>query len=181
MPDDFSERRHSQFLPVPFRSLPENELAYLRTPEIPLADTMEALEAKRAARKQGILNALLAFGIGAPVTLLDLSVELGQPLQELLDFAADQAGRNQALHFDVIELQLQPNLAAEDDELARHVHARQIVARIGLGVTFGLRFAHDGRERNAAVVDIEQIRQRAREDAFDADDVGGHKSPHGPW
>lgn len=91
MPDDFSERRHSQFLPVPFRSLPENELAYLRTPEIPLADTMEALEAKRTARKQGILNALLAFGIGAGPR------ENVTPALEYFKQQRVEAERNQAL------------------------------------------------------------------------------------
>ena len=49
--------------------------------------------------------------------------------------------------------------------------ARQVVARIGLGVALRLGVAHDRRERLAAVLHVEQIRQRAGENAFDALDL----------
>ena len=49
--------------------------------------------------------------------------------------------------------------------------ARQIVARIGLGVALRLGRAHDRRERLAAVPDVEQVRERAGEDALDALDL----------
>src|SRR5690606_34329393 len=44
----------------------------------------------------------------------------------------------------------------------------QVIARIRLRVAEFARLLHDGRERHAAVIDIEQVGQRAGEDAFDA-------------
>jgi hypothetical protein len=56
--------------------------------------------------------------------------------------AAARALRPRRPHFE-----RQAHLAREDDELARDVHARQVVARIGLGVALLLGLAHDRGER----------------------------------
>ena len=82
-----------------------------------------------------------------------------------------EARRDQAFHLHVLHLELQAHLAAEDDDLAHEVRARQVVARIRLGVTLGLGVLHDVGERRLAVVDVEQIGQRAGEDALDARDL----------
>ena len=60
---------------------------------------------------------------------------------------------------------------AQDHGLARDVHARQVVARVGLGIAARLRLAHDLGERALAVEHIEQIRERAGENAADAADL----------
>ena len=44
----------------------------------------------------------------------------------------------------------------------------EIVARIGLGVAALPRIAHDVRERLAAIVDVEEVGERAGENALDA-------------
>ena len=93
---------------------------------------------------------------------------LRQPRHEFLDRARGEAGRHQALHLHVTELERQAHLAAEDDELARHVHAREVVARIRLGEAALPRLAHDAGEAGAAVEDVEQVGERAGEDALDA-------------
>ncbi len=95
----------------------------------------------------------------------------GQLRHELLDRAARQLRRYQAFHFHVLELQRQAHLAPQDDELACHVHARQVIARIRLGKAALARVLHDLGEAHPAVVDVEQVGERAGEDALDAGDV----------
>ena len=65
------------------------------------------------------------------------------------------------------QLEVEPHLARQDDQLARDVGAREIVARIRLGESLRLGLAHQRRERLLAVPDVEEVRQRAREDPFD--------------
>src|SRR5437764_1136964 len=85
--------------------------------------------------------------------------------------------RHQALDPHVLELELESHFAPEDDELACHVLSREIVARIGLGETAGARLPHDLREARRAVVHVEEIRGRTREDAVDAPDLVAGLAP----
>ncbi len=78
---------------------------------------------------------------------------------------------HQALDFDVGELQLEAQLTAQDDELAGDVHAREVIARIGLRVAPLARIADDVGERRAAIIDVEEIGERSREDPLDAGDL----------
>ena len=55
------------------------------------------------------------------------------------------AGRHEALDLHIGELEAQAHLAAQDDQLARDVHAGKVVARIGLGIAPCLGVAHDAR------------------------------------
>jgi hypothetical protein len=57
-----------------------------------------------------------------------------QLAEEILDAARFQARGHQALDAHITELERQAHLACEDDQLARDVGTRQIVARIRLRV-----------------------------------------------
>ena len=98
-------------------------------------------------------------------------VEVRQALQELLDGGVLERRGDEALDVDVGELEREPRLAREDDGFARDVRARQVVARIGLRVALRFGLANDLRERPRAVEQVEQIRERAGEDAADAADL----------
>src|ERR1700728_3743631 len=90
---------------------------------------------------------------------------------ELRDRSAGKLGRHETLHLHVAQLEVQADLAAENDELARHIRARQVVARVRLGVAALARLADDLREAAAAVVHVEQIGERAGEDSLDTPDL----------
>src|SRR5262245_49864452 len=75
------------------------------------------------------------------VTLLHLRIVTRKPRQEILAPAARQFGGHEAFHAHVAQFQRQAEFTAEDDELARHVRARQVIARIGLGVAASTRIA----------------------------------------
>ena len=113
----------------------------------------------------------LAARRGRIEALLHLAIVLRQAVQEIVDGALLEPGGNQALDLHVFHLELQAHLAAEDDDLAHEVGARQVVARIRLGVALRLGVLDDLRERRLAVVDVEQIGQRAGENALDARDL----------
>ena len=96
------------------------------------------------------------------------SVEFGETAHELLDVARAQRRWNQSFKLHARQFDTQPHLTTKDDELPRHVGAGQVVARVGLRVAVRLRHAYNFRERLLAVPDVEQIGQRAGENAFDA-------------
>ncbi len=95
----------------------------------------------------------------------------GQALHEVLDGAALESRGHEALNLDIAQLELEAHLAAEDDELAGDVHPGEVIARVGLRIASLARIADDIGERRAAVIDVEEIRQRSREDALDARDL----------
>src|SRR6185503_10685426 len=98
-------------------------------------------------------------------------VEIGQALQELLHRGVLERRWDEALDGDILELEREPGLTREDDGLAGDVRAREVIARIGLRVALRFGFADDFGKRPRAVEQVEQIRERAREDAADAADL----------
>src|SRR5271166_3069453 len=83
------------------------------------------------------------------------SVEFRQPPHEFLDAAAAQCLRDESLDRDVGHFERQSHFAREDDELARDVQPRQVVARIRFRIALLLRDAHDRGERFASIEDVE--------------------------
>ena len=80
-------------------------------------------------------------------------------------------GGDQALHGDVGELQREARLAREDDGPCARRRCRTGRRAGRLRVTLRPRVAHDLRERPRPVEDVEQIRERAGQDATDAADL----------
>jgi hypothetical protein len=72
---------------------------------------------------------------------------------------------------DVAQLERQTHLAREDDHLARDVHARQVIARIGLGIAERSCLLDERREWATSVEAVEQKRQRTRQNSFDLGDL----------
>ncbi len=70
-----------------------------------------------------------------------------QARHEVLDGAALEPRGHEALDPDIGELELEAHLAAEDDELAGDVHAREVIAWVGLRVASLARVADDLGER----------------------------------
>ena len=80
------------------------------------------------------------------------AVEVRQALQELVDRRLRERGAARGSRPAMSrELEVEPRLARKDHGFARDVHARQVVARVGLGVPARLRLAHDLGERALAV------------------------------
>src|SRR6185295_10057929 len=69
------------------------------------------------------------------------------------------------------QLHLQADLARQNQELARDVRARQIVSRIRLGEADAMRFLHQRAERRGAVERVEEITERAGQNALDLQDL----------
>lgn len=76
----------------------------------------------------------------------------------------------QAFHLDVFQADGAPCFARQDHQLACHIHAGQIVARVRFGIAHAARLRHQFGERHAAVVFVEQPGQRAGENAFNGGD-----------
>jgi hypothetical protein len=110
-----------------------------------------------------------APGAGGLQRGLHRRVERCQPGHEAVAIGVAQGLGHQALHAHILERQRHAGFAAQDHQLARHVHAGQVVARIGLGVAQRMRLAHQVGERRAAVELVEQPGQGAGEDAVDRD------------
>ena len=72
-----------------------------------------------------------------------IGVELRKALHEFLDTDMLQGFRHQSRHQNVRHLQRQAHFSAQNDEFARHVHSRQVVARIGFSITFELGRSND--------------------------------------
>ena len=62
-----------------------------------------------------------------------------------------------------LELHLRSGLARQDQQLAGHVLAVQILARIGLGVPHPVSVADQRAERHRAIERVEQVAERSRE------------------
>ncbi len=99
------------------------------------------------------------------------AVEQGQGGVEVGGRHRGQRGGHQRLDVDVGGVELDAGGAGEDEQLAADVGAREIVARIGLGVASGAGRADQARERLAPVVVIAQPGHRAREHAGDGMDA----------
>ena len=102
---------------------------------------------------------------------LHLIIVFGQTIEEFLDRAVLQRLGHQAAYREVADTDFEPEFARKYGQLSRHVHARQVVTRIRFGIAVLLRDAHDLGERRRPVVDIEQVRQRARENAAHGADL----------
>eukprot|EP00982_Pelagococcus_subviridis_P011991 31135-Pelagococcus_subviridis.AAC.22 len=74
---------------------------------------------------------------------------------------------DQRLDRDVAQLEIQANLAREDDHLPRDVRAAEVVARVGLRVPELLRLLYDVGEGVAVGVRVEDVGQRPGEDPLD--------------
>ena len=81
------------------------------------------------------------------------------------------SGGTSEVDLDVARHRARRPRTREDQQLAAHVFARQVVARIGLGVAGVARLPHQRRERPHAVVVIEQPRQRTGQHAGDRMDA----------
>src|SRR5262249_35244084 len=92
-----------------------------------------------------------------------------EALEERLERQRARCGVYQGLDLDVAGLAGEAEQAPEDQRLAPDVGARQVVARIGLGVALGHRLAQRRREWLAAPDLGEQEAERAREAALDLD------------
>ncbi len=64
----------------------------------------------------------------------DLAVVLGQTIEEFIDRAILQSLRYQAANREIVRLEVNPEFACEDGELACYVHARQVITWVRLGV-----------------------------------------------
>src|SRR5256885_13238780 len=82
-------------------------------------------------------------------------------------FEPPGAIRNQRLDRDVVELAGKAEQPSEDQRLARHVHARKVLARVRLGIALGDRPLERRRERGAAAQLPEQVAERPRRAALD--------------
>ena len=85
----------------------------------------------------------IAASPGGLKARLHLHIILRQLGKELVAATTRQRGRHQTLDLHIGHLQPQTHLAPEDDQLARHIHAGQVVTRIGLGVATVLGIPHD--------------------------------------
>mmetsp|Transcript_5911 Transcript_5911/g.20381 ORF Transcript_5911/g.20381 Transcript_5911/m.20381 type:complete len:418 (+) Transcript_5911:922-2175(+) len=100
-----------------------------------------------------------------------LAIKLGQPPHELLArLAGLQLLGHEAAHRDVRKLELQPALPRQVCHLPRHVGARKVVPRVGLRVAAGLCLGHDLAEPGSRLKVVEEVRERAGEDALHARD-----------
>ncbi len=99
-----------------------------------------------------------------------LVVEAVERGEELRQRHAARLLRHQRLDRHGIDAAGEAEQAAEDECLARHVHARQVLARVGLGVAAAHRLAHGGGERASRPDLAQQEAQRAREAPVDAPD-----------
>eukprot|EP00162_Nutomonas_longa_P014203 comp21867_c0_seq1/m.49520 comp21867_c0_seq1/g.49520 ORF comp21867_c0_seq1/g.49520 comp21867_c0_seq1/m.49520 type:complete len:779 (-) comp21867_c0_seq1:129-2465(-) len=121
----------------------------------------------------------LALGRGIGAQLLHLLVVARQRIHVLLDrdIAAAESLWHQRAHIHLREIGIDTANARKNHNLARHVGAVQIVARIGLRVPEALGLGHNRREghgrstgaRRAELV--EQEGQSARKDALDLVDA----------
>src|SRR5256885_4236661 len=106
-----------------------------------------------------------------PYTTLFRSVVFLQPAQELLPRQAVAAVGDERFDGDVLELSREPEQPPEDERFARHVHARQILARVGFGVSLRDRAAQRRREPRAPAQPAEQVPERPGGAALDLRDA----------
>ena len=102
----------------------------------------------------------------------DLPVIARKITEELLrELHGPQRARDEAVHRDLVELHLQPDLAREDQQLARDIGARQVVSRIRFREADAVRFLHQRAERRRPVERVEEIAERAGQNALDLQDL----------
>lgn len=77
------------------------------------------------------------------------------------------SGRHERFHMHLLSFQLPTCGTRQDQQLAPYIFARQIDARIRLGITSRYCFAHAIGKRTTAVVAMKQPRQRSGQHAFD--------------
>src|SRR5206468_3373540 len=94
-------------------------------------------------------------------------VELLERREEPIELEPPGAVRNQRLDRDVFELAGKAEQPSEDQRLARHVHARQVLAWVRLGIALGDRPLERRGERGAAAQLPEQVAERPRRAALD--------------
>ena len=84
------------------------------------------------------------------------------------NFPRAQRARHEAVHLAPRrDPSADRSAAPRISSFLRDVLARQIVARIGLGESHAMGVAHQRAERHAAVEGVEQVAERAGQDAFD--------------
>src|SRR5688500_9901812 len=92
-------------------------------------------------------------------------------VQEL--FRADRAQlfRNKTFDLNLIQLNRKSHLAAEDDQLASHIHARQIVARVGLSKALPVCLSHNLGKGICPIKGVKNIRESTGKHTFDLKDL----------
>ena len=85
-----------------------------------------------------------------------------QARQEFIDAAVAQRLRHQVVDRKVANPDGLPEFTRKNRQFSRDIHPRQVIARIRLGIAALLRLSDDLGKRRRAVVDIEEVGQRAR-------------------
>ena len=98
----------------------------------------------------------LALGVGLLQLVQQDIVQLAEPLHKLLRLHRLEARRHQPLEADVLRLQLKARLPGQDQQLAPHVLAGEILPGIRLGETPLPGPFHQGGEGHSAIVLLEQ-------------------------
>ena len=70
---------------------------------------------------------------------------------------------NDRLHLDIIKLQVKADFAGDDQQFSRHVHAGQIIPRVGLGKPQFHGFIDGGGKRHSILQHAEDHRQGTRQ------------------
>ena len=97
---------------------------------------------------------------------LEVGVELGQTVPEVVDGTLEVAVGHEQVLLYVVLLYLVASLAGEDDELAYDVRATEVDAWVGLAVALLLGAAYGLGERHVGGNLVEDEVQRAAEDGF---------------
>mmetsp|Transcript_23921 Transcript_23921/g.74813 ORF Transcript_23921/g.74813 Transcript_23921/m.74813 type:complete len:223 (+) Transcript_23921:114-782(+) len=104
--------------------------------------------------------------------LAHLPVEVGEPAHVLLHAGSvPKRLRNKALYGHIFELEHEARLPCQRHHLAGHVCAREVVPRVGLREPQLLGLLDDVREVVPRLEGVEDVRERAREDPLDLDDL----------
>ena len=141
-----------------------------------VCDALQLDQADRGLAGGGIERADVAqhpvAAAGGLQPLGHRGVELRQALQEFVQADADERARHEAFELHVVQLQPQSHLAPEDDQLAREVGARQVVAGIRLGVAAAPSPARTTEENGSEPSQtLNRYDERAGQHALDAADL----------
>ena len=90
----------------------------------------------------------LALGFQLLTTLLEVGVECGQLLPELIDRTIEELVGHEEMLFDILLFHFITSFAGQDDQFANHVRSTEINTWVGFRVALLLGTAHRFRERH---------------------------------
>src|SRR6266436_2870738 len=76
--------------------------------------------------------------------------------------------RHETLNTHIVQIDFETDLTSQDNQFAGDVHSRKIVARIGLSESLIMSSPHDCGKGLGAVERVEEVRERAGKNSFDA-------------